>query len=101
MTDYTHPLTAEPREERDRDETHRMNNVDVTVKVSPDGKRVDLTVIDQDGEETTYDLAGFTINGVAMRPDGMVHLYGVDAVIEWQNAGLGLYPAVNIRVTRD
>lgn len=101
MTDYTHPLTAEPREDRDQDETHEMNNVDVTVRVSPDGKRVQLTVIDQAGEETSFDLAGVTLNGVPIRADSPLNLYGIDAVIEWQNGGLGMFPGVNLKVTRD
>jgi len=101
MTRYTHPLTAEPREERDQDETYEMQDVDVTANVSPDGKRVRLTVIDSAGEETTYELGGFQLNGAVVTTDEPLNLYGVDAVIEWQAGGLGMYPGVNVKVTRD
>lgn len=98
MTRYTHPLNAD---DLDQDETHEMNDVDVTVNVSPDGKRVRLTVIDSAGEETAYKLGGVTLNGAPIRADEPLNLYGVDAVIEWQAGGLGLYPGVDVKVTRD
>jgi len=101
MSRYDHPLTAEPREERDQDETYELEDVDVTVNVSPDGKRVRLTVIDSAGEETTYELGGVTLNGAPIRAEEPLNLYGVDAVIEWQAGGLGMYPGVNVKVTRD
>lgn len=101
MSRYNHPLTAEPREARDQDQTVTFEDVDVEVKVSPDGKRVQLTVTHQNGEDSTFRLGGFTLNTVPMRPDRRVSLYGVDAVIEWQDGGLGMYPGVNVKVTRD
>lgn len=94
-----HPLTTEPREDRDSEETYEMAGVDVTARMSPDGKRVDLTVIDAEGDESTYELRGLTINGTPVRADGPLQMYDVDAVIEWQSGGLGMYAGVDVRVS--
>lgn len=100
MSRYDHPLTAEPREERDSDETYELKDVDVRATMSSDGKRVRLTVTDQNGDESRYKLGGLELNGTAIRAKKPVSLYDVDAVIEWQAGGLGLYPGVNVKVTR-
>jgi len=99
LTMSDHPLTTEPREARDSEETYEMEGVDVRAEMSPDGKRVTLDVTDAEGDETRYELRGLTINGTAVRADGPLTMYDVDAVIEWQAAGLGMYPAVDVRVT--
>lgn len=94
-----HPLTTEPREARDSEETYEIPSCDVRAEMSPDGKRVTLDVTDQDGEETRYELRGLTINGTPVRADGPLTMYDVDAVIEWQAGGLGMYPGVDVRVS--
>lgn len=96
-----HPLTTEPRDERDPDETERLEDVDVRATMSADGKRVRLTVTDQDGEETRYQLRGLELNGTPIRTEKPLSLYGVDVVIEWQNGGLGMYPGVDLIVSRE
>lgn len=101
IADEKHPLTSEPHEERDPDETVRLDDVDVRATMSPDGKRVRLTVTDADGEQDRYELGGLELNGTPIRTDQPLTLYGVDAVIEWQNGGLGMYPGVNVIVSRD
>ena len=97
--DEKHPLTTEPREERDSEETHEFPGVDVRATMSPDGKRVRLTITHDDGDRDKYELEGLTINGTAVRVDGPLTMYDVDAVIEWQSGGLGMYPGVDVKVT--
>lgn len=96
-----HPLTTEPRDELDHDETHEMADVDVRITMSGDGKRVRLKVTDQEGDDTRYELEGASINQTPIRVDKPLVMNGVDAVIEWGAGGIGLYSNVDVRVSRD
>ncbi|UTF55963.1 outer membrane lipoprotein carrier protein LolA [Natronosalvus rutilus] len=96
MNAEQHPLDSD-----DREKTVTHEDVDVRATISADGKRVRLTVTDQDGDRERYQLRGLTLNGTPIRAGQPLSLYGVDAVIEWQNGGLGLYPGVNVIVSRD
>lgn len=98
IPDGKHPLTT--GDEMDSEETHDLTDVDIRATMSSDGKRVRLTVTDQDGEESRYELRGLELNGTPLRVKEPLTLYGVDVVIEWQAGGLGLYPGVNVLVTR-
>ena len=97
MADYDHPLTN--GDDLDRDEVCEMSDVDVRATMSSDGKRLQLTITDQNGDEGQYRLGGLKLNGTPIRAKEPVTLYDVDAVIEWQAGGLGLYPGVNVKVT--
>lgn len=98
MNAEAHPLDAD---DTDRDEEVRLEDVDVRATMSSDGKRVRLTVTDQDGDQERYKLRGLELNGTPIRTGQPLSLYGVDAVIEWQNGGLGMYAGVNVIVSRD
>lgn len=95
MSRYDSPL--DDGDDRNTDQVVHYDGVDVKLQMSPDGKRVWVTLESEVHERRSYELGGARLGGADLSfADQTMQLSDAHVKFEWFNGGLGAYPGIVI-----